>query len=78
MDWSALAWLLIACINAYTAWLTWKTREIATETKEIAQKTEINTNSLTKQLNEQTALASHAAGREEMRTEVEKAKEPKK
>ncbi len=62
----------IAIINAFTAWMTWRTHQTSVETQSIAKQTELNTNSLAIKLNEQTALASHAAGREEMRVEADK------
>ncbi len=48
-----------------------ETKAVAIEAKEIAQKTEINTNSMKDALVASTKAASHAEGREEARVEGE-------
>ncbi len=54
--------LLIGLTSLYTAWLSKKT-------KEAAEKTEVNTNSMKDALILSTREASHAAGKEEGRIE---------
>ena len=66
-----LAWLLIAIINAYTAWMGWKTNKMATQTAVDIRKVEIATNSMKDALVKATAVASHAEGHEEARLEGE-------
>ena len=57
---NTLALLLIALLNAYVVWTS-------SRTYKVAQKTEVNTNSMREQLVRATALASHAEGKEEGR-----------
>lgn len=70
--------LLVAFLNAVTAMMAWRTHDtatlaysVATETKAIALKTEIQTNSINTALVAATATASHATGKEEGRLEGE-------
>ena len=74
-NWTLLA---IAGLNLATGILAWDARRaakvtqaVATETKAIALKTEINTNSLTTRLAATSREAGHAEGREEARVEGE-------
>lgn len=68
----------IAALNALAAYLGWRTKQTATETKAIAvethalaEKTELNTNSMREALVIATGDAAHAAGLEQGRTEGE-------
>lgn len=57
----------IAVMNALGAYFAWKGKNAAIETKEIALKTEINTNSMKDALVAATREAAHAAGADEQR-----------
>lgn len=59
-----IMWLLIAALNAFTAWT-------ALRTKLDMHKVEIATNSMKDALVAATATAAHATGREEARIEGE-------
>lgn len=61
--------LVIALVNAFTAFMAWKTKNIAQDTKVAAEKTEVNTNHMREQLVAATGDAAHAAGKEEGRAE---------
>lgn len=63
--------LVIAAMNAGTGYLAYLAKRTAAETKEIALKTEINTNSLQDALVAATKGEAHAAGLEQGRTEGE-------
>jgi hypothetical protein len=71
LDLNTVALLVIAGLNVLTAIVTWRTNLTAKETRQIAQQTEHNTNSLSEQLVAATGKAAYAAGREEMRGEAE-------
>ena len=65
LDGDTIGLIIVAIINAYTAY-------VSTKTRAIAQKTETNTNSMKDQLMAATAISSHAEGREEGRAEGER------
>lgn len=83
--WDRFLLALIAFFNAagfYFAWrakmvavetqaIVGQTHTIAVETRELAEKTEINTNSMKDALVKATGEAAHAAGKEEGRSEGE-------
>lgn len=60
--WIIIGGIVIAGLNAYTAWMT-------NETRNLARKTEVNTNSMREQLVAATKIASHAEGVEAGRAE---------
>lgn len=68
---NTVALIAVALINAYVAYQAKKTRSLASETKNIAEQTEKNTNSMKDALVASTKLASHAEGKEEGRIEGE-------
>lgn len=74
MNLDTLALLFIAALTAFTAWTNLRTARIATETKAIALKTEIASNSMKDALVAATATASKAEGRDEMRAENQTAR----
>lgn len=57
----------IALLNAMTAFFAWRGQKAAVDTKAIALKTEINTNSMKDALVKATREAAHAAGADEQR-----------
>ncbi len=69
-DW--LPWMVIAVLQAFTAWMTARTHTVAIETQKQVQQTEINTNSMKDALVKATGEAAFAAGREGMRVESNK------
>lgn len=63
--------LVIAALNVWGNSLLRQTRQDAAETREVAVRTEVNTNHMREQLVTATGIASHAEGREEGRAEGE-------
>lgn len=57
--------LAIAGLQAYTAYISYKTREVAVETKVLAKQVEVATNSMKDALVKATGEAAHAAGKVE-------------
>lgn len=70
MDINTLMLLGIAALNAFTAWMTWRTSEDILQTKKDVRKIELATNSMHDALVATTAKASHAVGKAEGRAEV--------
>lgn len=75
---NTLMLLAIAALNAWVAWMAYRTKQDAAATKvavvatQVAvEKTEVNTNHMREQLVTATGEAAHAAGRQEMRQEAE-------
>lgn len=64
-------WFFTALMNAFTAWVAWRTHTLSTQTALDVHKVEIATNSMKDALVSATASAAHAAGKEEGRVEGE-------
>lgn len=76
-DANTLIWLVIALLNAWVGWMTYRVHKEVAATKlavvatmVAAEKTELNTNSMREQLVVATGAAAHAAGRDEMAKEA--------
>jgi len=62
---------IIAIMNAVTAYFAWRGKQESAETKVIALKTELNTNSMKDALVKATGEAAHAAGVQQERVASE-------
>lgn len=71
MDVNTLLLFGIAVAQMLTAFFAWHTSKTAMATKIVAERTELNTNSMREQLVLKTGEAEHARGREEARVEGE-------
>jgi hypothetical protein len=65
----AMIWLVIATLNAYTAFMSWRAHRIASENSTKIEQIEVATNSMKDALVKATGEAAHAAGVKEGRAE---------
>lgn len=66
-----LVLLIIAVVNAFTAWITWRTHQATKATQLDIRKVELATNSMKDALVKSTAEASEAKGRDDERALAE-------